>query len=57
MSFLPLNDWSQQCQCPCCQPRSFTTTSTKWLPEPEPMADEDVERIARRVAELLRDKL
>lgn len=37
------------------QPQTFTTTSA-WLTMPQRLADEDVERIAQRVAELLKPK-
>lgn len=40
----------------CRQMGSWTTPLYPTVPlEPEPISDEDIERIARRVAELLRD--
>lgn len=56
----PATGWQQWPAAPsvCCAPQptfqSFACTAT-WPPAPPRFSDEDVERIAKRVAELLRE--
>jgi hypothetical protein len=38
------------------EPQPYTVTNTTWLQMPQRLADEDVERIAQRVAELIKPK-